>query len=40
LTFTLEDNGDKLLTGRMIDQAALGGLIKKVRDLGYDIALG
>jgi len=34
LTITLEDNGDTLLTGLVIDQAALHGLIKKVRDLG------
>lgn len=34
LTVTLEDNGDTLLTGPVIDQAALHGLIKKVRDLG------
>ena len=31
---TLEDNGDTLLTGLVIDQAALHGLLKKVRDLG------
>ena len=34
LTITLEDNGDTLLTGPLIDQAALHGLLKKVRDLG------
>ena len=34
LTITLEDNGDTLLTGTVIDQAALHGLLKKVRDLG------
>jgi len=34
LTITLEDNGDTLLTGPVIDQAALHGLLKKVRDLG------
>ncbi len=34
LTFTLEDNGDTLLTGPVVDQAALHGLLKKVRDLG------
>ena len=34
LTITLEENGDTLLTGLVVDQAALFGLLKKVRDLG------
>jgi hypothetical protein len=34
LTITLEENGDTLLTGPVTDQAALHGLLKKVRDLG------
>ena len=29
LTITLEDNGDTLLTGPVVDQAALHGLLKK-----------
>ena len=33
LTITPDDNGDTLLTGPVIDQAALHGLLKKVRDL-------
>ncbi len=37
LTITLEENGDTLLTGPIIDQAALHGLIKKVRDLGLPL---
>jgi len=37
LTVTLEDNGDTLLTGPMVDQAALYGLLKKVRDLGMHL---
>jgi hypothetical protein len=37
LTITLEENGDTLLTGRVIDQAALHGLLKKVRDLGMPL---
>jgi hypothetical protein len=37
LTITLEDNGDKLLTGSVIDQAALHGLLKKVRDIGMPL---
>jgi len=34
LTLTLEDNGETLLTGPVVDQAALHGLLRKVRDLG------
>ena len=37
LTITLEDNGDTLLTGPVVDQAALHGLIKKVRNLGMPL---
>ena len=37
LIITLEDNGDTLLTGPIIDQAALHGLLKKVRDLGMPL---
>jgi len=37
LTITLEDNGDTLLTGLVVDQAALFGLLKKVRDLGIPL---
>jgi len=37
LTITLEDNGDTLLTGPIFDQAALHGLLKKVRDLGIPL---
>ncbi len=29
MTITLEDNGDTLLTGSVVDQAALHGLLKK-----------
>lgn len=34
MTVTLTENGDTLLTGPVVDQAALYGLLKKVRDLG------
>ncbi len=34
---TLEDNGNTLLTCHVIDQAALHGLLKKVRDLGMPL---
>ena len=37
LTVTLEDNGDTLLTGPVVDQAALHGLLRKVRDLGMTL---
>jgi hypothetical protein len=37
LAVTLEDNGDTLLTGPVEDQAALHGLLKKVRDLGMPL---
>ena len=37
LTITLEDNGDTLLTGPVVDQSALHGLLKKVRDLGMPL---
>jgi hypothetical protein len=37
LTITLEDQGDTLLTGLVVDQAALHGLLKKVRDLGMPL---
>ena len=37
LAITLEDNGDTLLTGPVVDQAALHGLLKKVRDLGMPL---
>ena len=34
LTITLEEDGVTLLTGPVVDQAALHGLLRKVRDLG------
>ena len=37
LTVTLEEDGTTLLTGPVIDQAALHGLLKKVRDLGLPL---
>jgi len=39
LTIILEEDGNTLLTGPVIDQAALHGLIKKVRDLGMPLLL-
>ncbi len=37
LTITLEEDGHTLLTGPVVDQAALHGLLKKVRDLGLPL---
>lgn len=37
MTISLEDNGDTLITGPVVDQAALHGLVKKVRDLGLPL---
>ncbi len=37
LTITLAEDGDTLLTGPVVDQAALHGLLKKVRDLGMPL---
>jgi hypothetical protein len=37
MTITLEENGDTLLTGVVVDQSALHGLLKKIRDLGMPL---
>ncbi len=37
LTFTLEETGDTLLTVPVVDQAALYGLLRKLRDLGLPL---
>lgn len=37
LTLTLEEGGDTLMTGPVVDQSALHGLLKKVRDLGMPL---
>lgn len=37
LTITYDDDGDTLLTGWVVDQAALYGLLKKARDLGLPL---
>jgi hypothetical protein len=37
LTITLEDNGETLLTGSVVDQAALHGLLRKVRDVAMPL---
>jgi hypothetical protein len=37
MSIALEANGDTLITGPVVDQAALHGLVKKVRDLGLPL---
>ncbi len=37
VSITLENNGDTLLTCLVVDQAALYGLLRKVRDLGMPL---
>lgn len=37
LTITLEEEGTTLLTGPIVDQAALYGFLRKVRDLGLPL---
>ena len=37
LAITLDDNGETLLTGAVVDQAALHGVLKKVRDLAMPL---
>ena len=36
-TITLQEDGDTLLTLPVVDQAALHGLLKKIRDLGMPL---
>jgi hypothetical protein len=37
LTITLENNGVTMLTGPLLDQAALPGLMRKLRDAGLSL---
>ncbi len=37
MTLTWEANGTTLLTGPVVDQAALHGLLRRVRDLGIPL---
>lgn len=37
LTVTQDEDGDTLLVGPIVDQAALHGLLKRVRDLGMPL---
>ena len=37
LTITRVDNGETLLRGPVVDQAALHGMLRKVRDLGLPL---
>ena len=37
MTIILDENGETLLTGPVVDQAALFGLLKKLRDVGIPL---
>lgn len=37
MTIDLEEDGETVLTGLVVDQAALHGLLKKVRDTGLPL---
>ena len=37
MTVTLEENGDTTLSGPVADQAALSGLLIRIRDLGLEL---
>lgn len=37
LTITLEEDGNTLLSGPVVDQAALHGILKKIRDVGVPL---
>jgi hypothetical protein len=37
MTITNEPNGEALLAGPLVDQAALHGLLSKIRDLGLPL---
>ena len=37
LTITNVENGDAVLSGEIVDQSALHGVLKKVRDLGLPL---
>ncbi len=37
MTIVPQPNGDSLLTGPLVDQAALHGILKRIRDLGLPL---
>ena len=37
LTITLEEDGSTLLSGSVVDQSALHGILRKIRDLGMPL---
>lgn len=37
LTITLEEDGNTLLNGPVVDQSALHGILRKIRDLGMPL---
>lgn len=39
MTVTLEEDGNTLLMGTVVDQSALHGILKKIRDMGMPLLL-
>jgi hypothetical protein len=37
LTIAVDENGDTLITGPVVDQSALHGILRKIRDLGMPL---
>ena len=37
LTITLEEDGNTLISGPVVDQSALHGILKRIRDLGMPL---
>lgn len=37
LTISLEEDGNTILSGTVVDQSALHGILKKIRDLGMPL---
>jgi len=37
LTITLEEDGNTLISGTVVDQSALHGIFRKIRDLGLQL---
>lgn len=37
LTISLDEDGNTLLSGKVVDQSALHGILKKIRDMGIPL---
>lgn len=37
LTLSHDDNGNTILSGEVVDQSALHGLLKRIRDMGLEL---